>query len=81
MRELQRWGGEGVKPGDETGKDKYFLTQFTAMARMMNMREGRMTEFIETAVNMTKVMERTFIKIEDKDILRNILIPGMVFGG
>jgi len=81
MRELQRWGGEGVKPGVQEGKDKYFLTQFTAMARMMNMREGRMTEFIETAINMTKTMERTFIKIEDKDILRNILIPGMVFGG
>jgi len=81
MREIQRWGGEGVKPGAQEGQDKYFLTQFTAMARMMNMREGRMTEFIDTAIDLTKTMEKTFIKVDEQDIFRNILFPSMVFGG
>ncbi|MBN1183497.1 MAG: hypothetical protein JXB49_14505, partial [Bacteroidales bacterium] len=77
MREIQRWSGEGVKPGT----DKYFLSQFTAIARMLSMREGRMTEFIETAIELTKTMEKTFIKVDEKDIFRNILFPSMVFGG
>jgi len=77
LRELQRWGGEGVA----VGTDKYFRSQFTAIARMLNMREGRMNEFIETSVNLVKTMERTFIKIERGDIFRNILFPAIVWGG
>lgn len=77
LRELQRWGGEGVKPGT----DQFFRYQFTAMAQMLNMREGRMTEFVETSVTLVKSMERTFNKVSDSDIFRNIMLPSVVFGG
>lgn len=77
LRELQRWGGEGVKPGT----DQFFRYQFTALAQMLNMREGRMTEFVETSVTLVKSMERTFNKVSDSDIFRNIMLPSVVFGG
>jgi len=79
MREIQRWGGEGITMGGKSGN--VFLGQFTKMAELLNMREGRMGEFIDVGINLTKTMERTFLSVGGQDILRNIMLPAMIWGG
>ncbi|MCK4448910.1 MAG: hypothetical protein KAW56_17735 [Candidatus Marinimicrobia bacterium] len=79
MREIQRWGGEGVTMGGKQGN--VFLGQFTKMAELLRMREGRMGEFIDVGINLTKTMERTFLSVGGQDILRNIMLPAMIWGG